>query len=423
MKKNITLILAVVLCLSVFTACGKKSSPVKERSNYLIESFGDYITLAEYKGLTLDYTESTVTDDQVESKIQSNLEGAAEKVEITDRAIENGDTVNFDFVGKYKDSGEAFDGGSAEGYELVIGSGQFIPGFEENLIGHKPGDSFSFDITFPEDYSNAELANVETTFDIVINKILEDVTPELNDDFVGSQEIDGVKTVDEYKKYVRSQLEDNAVEQAKSSKISAIWNVVMKDSTVIKYPENELNAEVEKQTKSLESELQQYGMTVDDYINQSFEGDSEKYNSQLTEQAKSNVKSYMIVYAIADELDINITESDYQDGLNEYYGQYEEYCKTNSIDPEYKSVDEFASYAEQNDLAFFLLYEKVSEKLLELNTFTPQAETSIEDYISTMTTDESAGDEEIEPSSSDSDATDSSTTSEETASEDTTADS
>ena len=380
---------------------GGSNSKVIERTDYLIEDFSEYLTLCDYKDLTLDYTDSKVTDEDVENRIASNLENAVTTVEVTDRAIEEGDIVNLDYVGKYKDTGEPFENGSDQGYDLTIGSGQFIPGFEDALIGHNKGDEFSFDITFPEDYSASELAGVETTFDIVVNKISTQVSPELNDEFVVSLDIDDVKTVEEYRAYINDQLLDEAEENIKSSKIAAIWNVIMEDSEVIKYPEKELEDAVTKTQTSLEQNLSYYGMTVDDYIEQYCDGSQDTYNEQLKEQAKSNVKSYLIVYALADELEVVLTEDDFNEGLEKYYADYEDYYKSNNMDPEYTTIDEFREYAEENDFAFYLIYEKLSDMLLDLNKFVVKDATSIEEYISSAQESQDAANAESEAAEAD----------------------
>ena len=148
MKKQIgAVVLAGVMMLSL-TGCG---------SNEKAKKYSKYVELGDYKGIEYTMDVAEVTDDQVNQQIDSFLDGLAETEEVTDRAVEDGDTVNIDFTGT-KD-GEEFEGGSSEGYDLVIGSGSFIDGFEDGLIGHEIGDEVSLDLTFPEEYpQNEDLA-------------------------------------------------------------------------------------------------------------------------------------------------------------------------------------------------------------------------------------------------------------------------
>ena len=170
---------------------------------YDVESM---VKLGEYKGLTYTETDVSVSDDEVESQINSTLTAHATAEQITDRAVEDGDTVNIDFEGKI--DGKTFDGGTASGASLTIGSGAFIDGFEDGLIGVKPGDKTTLQLKFPDEYkTNTDLAGKDVTFDVTVNYIKgDDIVPELDDDFVKGLNIDGVSNVKEYRAYVKSQL-------------------------------------------------------------------------------------------------------------------------------------------------------------------------------------------------------------------------
>ena len=170
MKKKIMSLAAVVLTAGMLSACGKDAA-------YLSEiKASDYVTLGEYKGIEVTQPEPEVTDEYVDSYIEYLRSQRAVAVEVTDRTtVQEGDTVNIDYTG-YRD-GVAFEGGTAQGDSLTIGSGRFIDGFEEGLIGTSVGETVTLELTFPDNYTNAELAGAAVTFDVTVNSISVSETP------------------------------------------------------------------------------------------------------------------------------------------------------------------------------------------------------------------------------------------------------
>ena len=168
----------------------------------------EYVTLGDYKGLEVVSNVVTITDADVDAYIEYMLSmsgGALE--EVTDRdVVENGDVANIDYIGK-KD-GVAFDGGTAEGYDLGIGTGTFIPGFEEGLVGVKKGETVDLNLTFPENYSAADLAGAEVVFTVTVNGIYKEVTPEFTDEYVAELGIENISTVEEYRAYMKGKWQD-----------------------------------------------------------------------------------------------------------------------------------------------------------------------------------------------------------------------
>ena len=171
MKKKIAVLAAGICALSlILTGCSSEIS-------------NDYVTITKYKGVEIDKVDSTkVSDDDVESQINSVLQSKATTTEVTDRAAHNGDTVTIDYEGK-KD-GVAFDGGTATDAQLTLGSGTFIDGFEDGVVGHNIGDTFDLDLTFPENYGNEELAGQAVVFTVTLKAISQTDVPELTDEFV-----------------------------------------------------------------------------------------------------------------------------------------------------------------------------------------------------------------------------------------------
>ena len=175
MKKHVRLTLCCAAAVMLAAGCGKKSDTAEETTTAASETQaeitdkGEVTKLGEYKGMEVTKEDTTVTDDEVVTRIQNILAANPEIIEITDRPAQEGDTVNIDYVGM-KD-GVAFDGGTAEGYDLELGSGVFIDGFEDGLIGANTGEERSLNLTFPENYGNADLAGQAVVFDVTVNKI------------------------------------------------------------------------------------------------------------------------------------------------------------------------------------------------------------------------------------------------------------
>ena len=200
-KRIVSMMLAAMVALSV-AGCGSKTL-----SN-------DYVTVKQYKGLEVAQVEKVeVTDEQVEQSVQANLNAAAEKEPIKDRAAEKGDWVNIDYTGYIDDV--AFEGGTATGSDLELGSGSFIgaeggyAGFEDQIIGHSTGEEFDIEVKFSDSYPGTDVAGKVARFHIVLNEIYKQNIPELTDEWVASNS-KTAKTADEYRKEVRKQIESSA---------------------------------------------------------------------------------------------------------------------------------------------------------------------------------------------------------------------
>lgn len=193
----------------------------------------DDIKITQYKGVEVDQVQkpAEITDEDVEKDIQTTLDAQAETKEITDRGVKEGDIVNIDFVGKI--DGKAFDGGSAEKYDLTIGSDSFIDGFEDSIVGHQKGDKFDWNGKFPDNYDNTEYAGKDVVFSIVLNSISERKVPELTDELVAKLS-EKAKSVKEYKEEVKEQLETTAQQSYDASLGSEVWQAVLENTEVKK---------------------------------------------------------------------------------------------------------------------------------------------------------------------------------------------
>ena len=223
-----------------------------------VDDVSKYVTIGEYKGLTLDNTVEVVTDDAVEGRLEQELQNKAE--EVTDGSVQNGDVVTINYVGT-KD-GVAFDGGTANNYELTIGSGTFIDGFEDGIIGMKKGETKDLDLTFPEDYASSDLAGQEVTFKVTLQSFKR--APELTDEWAAKNT--DCKTADDYKKEIRKTLESEAKTNARNTLRETAWNTVLSSSEVKEYPQEDLDTAKTEFKTLYENYAKQGDMTLEDFV-------------------------------------------------------------------------------------------------------------------------------------------------------------
>ncbi|PNZ39097.1 trigger factor [Mammaliicoccus vitulinus] len=274
------------------------------------------VELGDYKGLTIEKQDREVTDEEFDKALEDAVSRQAE-LTVKDGEIAEGDVVNINFDG-YVD-GEAFEGGQAEGYDLEIGSGSFIPGFEEQLIGLKANDSKDVVVTFPEEYHAEELAGKEATFKCEINDVKSKEIPELDDEL--AQELDeSIKTVDEYKEKLRKDLEDAKVNQAEATeKEEAITKA--SDNAKVEIPEAMINTELDRMMQEFEQRISQQGLNLELYYQ--FSGQSEEeLKAQMKEDAEKRVKTNLTLKAIADAENIEVSDSDVEAELTKMSEQF-----------------------------------------------------------------------------------------------------
>lgn len=264
--------------------------------DYDVESL---VKLGDYKGLTYTETDTSVSDEEVESQINSTLTAHATPEQIKDRAVEDGDTVNIDYEGKI--DGETFEGGTASGASLTIGSDSFIDGFEDGLIGVKPGEKKTLNLKFPDDYkTNPDLAGKAVVFDVTVNYIEgDDIVPELTDDFVKGLSITDVSTVDEYRAYVKSQLQTNKESEAESSKQKELLQQAVDNAEIKEIPE-ELVTEYSAQYTSYYQQYASYfGMEFSDFLTQYMNQTEDDFNKDAADYGKQVAGNMLVVCAIA----------------------------------------------------------------------------------------------------------------------------
>ncbi|MGM0379124.1 MAG: trigger factor [Bacillota bacterium] len=270
--------------------------------------------LGKYKGLKLEKADTEITQEDVLEELEKKREQNARLVNVEDRAIEEGDKVTINFVGTV--DGEEFEGGSAEGHELEIGSGSFIPGFEEQLIGKNVGDEVEVEVTFPEDYQKEDLANKDAVFKVEIlgNKVKE--LPELNDEFaVDTSEFD---TLEEYKEDIKEKLQKSADENAERALRDKVIEKACENMEV-EIPEKMVEAEIDGMMKNFERQLSQQGIDMDTYA-QMTGGDLDELKENMRPDAVKRVQTGLLFDALKKEENIEATEEE----INEEYKKFAE---------------------------------------------------------------------------------------------------
>lgn len=300
MKKRIVPFMLIVCLTLVFGLTGCGSNPY---SGY---DLSEYIKTANYKGLEMEKIEESVSDEEVTAQVESNVENTKTTEKVKTGKVAKNNKVNIDYEGKI--DGKTFDGGSATGTDLVIGSGQFIDGFEDGLIGKAVGSTQTLNLKFPDDYSNEDVAGKDVVFTVKINYISKDVIPTYNDAWVA--ENSDVKTTAEYEKQVKEQLLKEKEEQAKSNTISSLWTEVVDNSKVLKYPEDEVNAYIEEIEQQYQTMADNYGMKLKDLWEQYGIESEEEYNKSNKETAQAYVKEQMVMYDIAEKEDLSYTDEE-----------------------------------------------------------------------------------------------------------------
>ena len=266
----------------------------------------DYVTLMDYKNMVIQVEKTEVTDESIKKYINQSVLGS---YPITDREASNGDTVTIDFVGK-KD-GEAFDGGSSEDYKLTLGSGAFIPGFEDGLVGVMPGETVDLELTFPENYTAADLAGQDVVFTVTVKNIL----VQADYDTVTEEQLAemnlGDKTKEDIWKEAKAALEEDAKTSYEANVSSAIINELMENCTVTSIPDYLVEEEVDYYNSYYETISQMYyGCDLDTFITTYYGITMDEYNEQIETMAEEIVQEYLIFEAIAREEGIEVTEED-----------------------------------------------------------------------------------------------------------------
>ncbi|MBC9873799.1 trigger factor [Macrococcoides bohemicum] len=275
------------------------------------------VELGDYKGLEVEKFEAEVTEEELNEAINADLARKAELVVKEEGEVAEGDVVNLDFDGYVNE--EAFEGGKAEGYDLEIGSGQFIPGFEEQLVGMKVGDEKDVNVTFPEEYHAEELAGKEAVFKVKINEVKSKEVPELDDEM--AKELDeSVDSVDAYKTKYKADLEEQKKLQAENdTKESLVMQAV--ENAKVDIPEAMINTELDRMMQEFEQRIAQQGLNLELYFQ--FSGQTEEQlKESMKADAEQRVKTNLTLAAIANAENIEVSDADVDAELSKMSEQF-----------------------------------------------------------------------------------------------------
>ena len=270
----------------------------------------------KYKGLEVKKIDTKVTKKDVDAKLESDRQKNARITSVEDRKLQKDDISTIDFEGFV--DGVAFEGGKADNFELTIGSGQFIPGFEEQLIGMEIGEEREINVTFPEEYHAANLAGKPAMFKVKLISIKEKILPELDDEF--AKDVSEFETLDEYKKDLEKKIKEEKEASAKNAKEMAVIDELVKN-TEVTIPESMIEDEVENMVEQFKANLSYQGLTLEQYCG-FMNTDVNGFKTNLKPEAEKNVKMKLALEAVAKVEDIKVEDKEIDEKIDELKKQY-----------------------------------------------------------------------------------------------------
>lgn len=318
----------------------------------------DYITINQYEGLEVSKVEETeITDQRVESTIDSYLTASKTQTEITDRAAQLGDTVDIDYTGSM--DGEVFEGGSDTGAMLELGSGTFIgatdsyEGFEEQIVGHKPGETFTITVQFPSNYPKADYSDKVADFEIKLNKIYEVEVPVLTDEWVQTMSKES-KTVEEFKKEIREKLEKNAKASVDGQLQQAAMEAFLEQIEIKELPKDQVDEQYKNIEETYQNMAEAYGVEFADFLSGYMNMTEDEFKEKAQEAAETAVKRDLACQLLAEKKNLEPSDE-----------EYEEMIKTYAEQSNYEDVDAFREEVGEDVLKSAACQQKVAEYLAE----------------------------------------------------------
>ncbi|WP_282928703.1 trigger factor [Anaerococcus sp. Marseille-Q7828] len=272
--------------------------------------------LGDYDNIIIEEVEAEVTDADIENELKKQQEENARLIPVEDREAKEGDTVNIDFDG-YLD-GERFEGGKAEDYDLVLGSKTFIEGFEDQVAGHKVGDKFDVNVTFPKDYQAKEFQGKDAKFEVEINSITEKELPEIDDEF--AMDISEFETLDELKADLKEKLKEEKENYRTNMMQNQAIDALVKASEV-SAPESMVNSEIDIEMQNLDQRLQQMGISLAQYVEMT-QMDINEIRNQYKEQAEARVKANLVIDEVALKEGFEVSDEEIEAEINESAKMY-----------------------------------------------------------------------------------------------------
>ncbi len=275
------------------------------------------VTLGEYKGMDVPKTRVTVKKEEIEEELKKTQEQNAREITIEDRPVKDGDILTIDYSGSV--DGEKFEGGTAQDQTLVIGSGAFIPGFEEQLIGKELNEETVIDVTFPEEYHASDLAGKAAVFEVKIKGIKEKELPELDDEF--ASEVSEFETLEEYKADIKEKIRERKKEEANTERENKIVDLVVENAQM-DIPDAMIEEQVQQMTEEFAQRLGYQGLSFEQYLQ--FSGmDAQKFADDMKPQAIKRIETRLVLEAIVKAENIEASEEDYKEELDKMAAMYQ----------------------------------------------------------------------------------------------------
>lgn len=313
------------------------------------------VTLGEYKGVEVAKQEITVTEEEIQAEIDKERENNSRLIDVDDRAVEAGDSIKLDFDGSV--DGVPFEGGKAENYDLVIGSGSFIPGFEDQLIGAKIGEDVDVNVTFPEEYQAAELAGKPALFKCKVNEIKVKELPEADDEF--AQDVSEFDTLAEYKADIEKKLKETKEAAAKNAKETAVVEKIVENATM-EIPDAMVDDQVRQMVNDFARRIQSQGLSVEQYFQ--FTGmDADKLMEQMKPEAVKRIQNSLVLEAVAKAEDIQISDEKLDEELTRMAEMYKM-----ELDQLKEMMGDYEKEQMKNDLAIQEAVKMVTEEAKEV---------------------------------------------------------
>ena len=343
--KVLAAMMALLLCLGL-TACAGKQGNGDAAVNYSLGlttdgrfegiAAKDYVTLGQYTNLTYPEEVTSVKEEDIQTRIDSIMSSHTYTNEVTDRAVQDGDTLNIDYVGKV--DGVAFEGGSTDGNgtQVTIGVTSYIDDFLEQLIGHRPGETFDIEVTFPDPYeNNPDLAGKDAVFTVTVNHIVETYTYELTDDFVADnlQADYGYTSIADMREKIAADLHDTQV-------YNYMIETVLENCPVSEVPQKLVDNEITITVKQLKYQALQYNMDASTLFTYYGVADEDAFRTTYEEDIRERISQYLVMMAIAEDAGLIATEQDVKDYFLEEMDteDYSEYVKNYGYGYIYRAV-------------------------------------------------------------------------------------
>ncbi|HIW50098.1 MAG TPA: trigger factor, partial [Candidatus Blautia intestinavium] len=274
------------------------------------------VTLGEYKGLEVPKTETEVTEEEIEAELKKEQEKNSRTITVEDRGAENGDIATIDFEGFI--DGTAFEGGKGTDYPLTLGSGSFIPGFEDQLVGVKAGDHVEVNVTFPEEYQAAELAGKAAVFQCDVKKVEAKELPELDDDF--AQDVSEFDTLAEYKDDIRKKLTERKEKEARTAKENAAVDKAIENAQM-EIPDAMINTQISQMLDDFSRRMQAQGLTMEQYFQ--FTGmTADKMREEMKPQALKRIQTRLVLEKIAETENIQPADEEVNEEISKMAEMY-----------------------------------------------------------------------------------------------------